>query len=131
MDARRVGTVDEMVVIDGRPTEGTGNLMGYANFAVEAHANAAFRDDVHVARAPTGKSTFVRVYAKETIEEGQEVRIDYDMGDVQRRSFYTYLTEIVGGSRLRFRLRGLQGKRLGDSEVAACGSSIGTRRFGE
>ena len=94
MDARRVGTVDEMVVINGRPMEGEGNLMGFANFAVEAHANAAFRDDA--ARAPAGKTTFVRVYAKVTIEEGQEIRVDYDMGDVQRRSFYTFLTEVVG-----------------------------------
>ena len=42
--------VDEMVVIDGRPREGEGNLMGFANFAVDAHANAAFRDDA--ARGP-------------------------------------------------------------------------------
>ena len=94
MDARKVGTVDEMVVIDGRPREGEGNLMGFANFAVDAHANAAFRDDA--ARGPAGRATFVRVYAKGTIEEGQEIRVDYDMGDVQCRSFYTYLTEVVG-----------------------------------
>ena len=68
--------------------------MGFANFAVDAHANAAFRDDA--ARGPAGRATFVRVYAKGTIEEGQEIRVDYDMGDVQRRSFYTYLTEVVG-----------------------------------
>ena len=94
MDARRVGGAGEMVVIDGRPTEGAGNLMGFANYVVDAHANAAFRDDA--ARAPAGKTTFVRVYAKATIEEGQEIRVDYDMGDAQRRSFYTYLTEVVG-----------------------------------
>ena len=35
-------------------------------------------------------------YAKVIIEEGQEIQIDYDMGDVQRRSFYRYLTEAVG-----------------------------------
>ena len=44
----------------------------------------------------TCKTTLVRVYAKMAIGEGQEIRIDYDMGDVQRRSFYTYLTEVVG-----------------------------------
>ena len=30
------------------------------------------------------------------IGEGQEIRIDYDIGDVQSRSFYKYLTEVVG-----------------------------------
>ena len=39
---------------------------------------------------------FVRVHAKTVIYEGQEIRIDYDMGDVGRRSFYNYLTETVG-----------------------------------
>ena len=92
MDARVVGDTDRFVVIDGRPTEGEGNLMGYANFAV--NANAAFQDDAR--RAPAGETTYVRVRALEDIGEGREVRIDYDMGHPEERSFYNYLTTIKG-----------------------------------
>ena len=85
------------MVIDGRPSEGGGNLMGYANFAVHEHAKTRPSATTRRGRRRTGRlSTFVRVYATETIGEGREIRIDYDMGNMEERSFYTYLTEVVG-----------------------------------
>ena len=103
--------------------------MGFANFAVDAHANAAFRDDA--ARAPACRATCVRVYAKVAIEEGQEIRVDYDMGDVQApTSEFLHLLDGGGGRpgcACEPWLRGLQGERMGDTKVAAGGSRMRKR----
>lgn len=65
------------VTLDGNPVL-YDNLGGYANHVVHKHANAMFSDDAD--EAPDGEEHWVWIVAKEFIESGQEIRVDYDRG---------------------------------------------------
>lgn len=66
------------VVIDGNPAFTPSNLAGYANYAEGAAANAYFID--RSKEAPPGANTFVVLEAAESIPQGAEIRVDYDVG---------------------------------------------------
>ena len=71
------------VVIDGHPRHG--NLAGFANYASDRVANADFEDRGRAtARGEGVPRTRVVLQAKVRVEEGREIRVDYDMGVVGR-----------------------------------------------
>ena len=71
------------VVIDGHPKYN--NLVGYANYASNPVANAVFEDRGRTKGASSSsRLTDIVLKSKHHIPTGRELRVDYDMGAVNR-----------------------------------------------
>lgn len=95
MDTPRVGGAGEEVTItiDGAPRAHRPNVMGFANFS--GAPNAAFHCDRWFERSPAhGELSNVLVQACEDIEEGTEIRVNYDVGGGEERSFREHLERL-------------------------------------
>ena len=69
------------IVIDGHPK--FNNLAGYANYASDRVANTEFEDRGKT-RGSSSRRTDIVLQAKHHIPAGRELRVDYDMGAVNR-----------------------------------------------
>jgi hypothetical protein len=75
------------MVINGDPTLHPNNLVGYANYADSAAANAEFEDKFWAEDLPPDVTSNVLLYATELIAEGVEVRVDYDRRNRKKRPY--------------------------------------------
>lgn len=75
MTVRSPDDLRRRIVLDGDPRR-VPNMCAYANYASHKFANAMFQDETKRGTGPC-----VVLIAKEYIEEGVEIRVDYDMGN--------------------------------------------------
>ena len=69
------------------------NVMGFANFSSEP--NAAIHSDRWFGRSPAhSELSNVLVQATEDVEEGTEIRVNYDVGGGEERSFREHLERL-------------------------------------
>ncbi len=87
MTARDTNDRRKHVTLDGDPIhliDGLPNLAAFANYVTRTHANAIFEDRAHLQNKPSPFRTFIVLKASRDIPAGKEVRVDYDLGVVDR-----------------------------------------------